>query len=319
MLCTALAGCSPAANKPTGATGGTGAAGGGAVDANATEIHLNFTPMYSAFGGTHTYQIPVTIDGAALDPAGTDPVNTDTVMWIVDKKFVQADPFPDIKGAVMLTTKAAGTTMVTMTANTKNGHKVKGVSTLKITEATDADWEMGQARYDNGVSINFGMFGMMGMMGMGGAAGGAAPAGPPNPANIISMIPKDASCGNCHNNTTGLTVEHTPLQTGGYSDEQLIKIFTMAEKPMGAKFNSPFLKMLPTDFAAQIYTMLHQWSISAEVQKGIVLKLRSITPKAQPEIDLNRLRMMFMNMNMGATAGGTAGDSAAATAGAPGH
>jgi hypothetical protein len=157
-------------------------------------------------------------------------------------------------------------------------------------------------RYNNNVPINFGMFGMGGGM-MGG--------GPPD---ISTLIPRDASCANCHNNMAGsITVEHTPQQTAGYSDQDLIQIFTMGMKPMGGTFHSPFLKNLPAQFATQIYVQLHTWMIAPEVQQGIVYKLRSITPAPQPDIDLTRLRMMFMN-NMAAT-GGQAGGAATATAG----
>ena len=246
-------------------------------------LHVIFSPMYSAFGGEHTYQLPVTIDQAALDANGTDPVKVETINWSVDSKMVQTEPFSEIEGGVLLTTKAAGVTQIVATAETKSGRKIKGTSTLEITSATDAEWQLGQARYDNGVQIDFGTA----MPPMGGADGA-----PPDPMEVLNQIPKDASCGNCHNNAMGLTVEHTPLQTGGYSDEDLIKIFTMGAKPMGAKFNSPFLKNLPVDVATTIYESLHMWSIPAEAQQGIVLKLRSITPKVQPDIDLMRLRMM---------------------------
>ena len=309
LLCTALAGCSSSGND-------SGSGGSGSTEVASEGLHIVFSPMYSAFDGVHMYQVPATIDQAALDMAGVDPVKPETISWSVDDKFVSKEAFPDIPGGVLLTTKSSGTTTVTAMATTASGRKIKGSSTLEITKATDEEWQAGQARYDNMVAINFMNLGMMGATG---AAGTGAMAAPANPMAFLQSIPKDASCGNCHNNTTGLTVEHTPLQTAGYSDDDLIKIFTTGAKPMGAKFNSPFLKNLPIEFATMIYVALHQWNVSTEVQRGIVFKLRSITPKVQPDIDLTRLRMMFMNMNPGAAPGtGAAGDAApAAGAAAP--
>ena len=37
----------------------------------------------------------------------------------------------------------------------------------------------------------------------------------------------------------GTDVEHTPTQTGGYSDDQLVDIFTNAKKPDGGSESKP--------------------------------------------------------------------------------
>lgn len=48
---------------------------------------------------------------------------------------------------------------------------------------------------------------------------------------------KQLSCTNCHGENASATkegdVEHTPTQTAGYSDEELITIFTKGKKPPG--------------------------------------------------------------------------------------
>jgi hypothetical protein len=219
----------------------------------------------------------------------------DTIKWKVDAAFASQEKYAALPGGVLLTTKKAGTTTVTVEAKTKGGLAVQGTAQLNITKADAADYEAGEARYNNNVAIDFGSFG--GMMGMGGAA------------SILSQIPKDASCANCHNNDNGLTVEHTPQQTAGYSDEELIQIFTMGAKPMGATFNSPFLKMIPAQYVTMIYTALHTWQIDPEVAKGVVFKLRSIAPATQEEVDFGRLREMFMNNQNGTASGGAAGSA----------
>jgi hypothetical protein len=296
-LSMALVGCSSSGDTGNASDSDTAAVG---------ELRVIFSPMFSAYDGVHEYKLPVTIDQAAIDANGIDPVNPDSVKWTVDPKMASTEPYPELPGGLLLTTKDSGMTTVSVSAMTQSGKKVKGTSVLQITKASDAEWQMGAARYDNMVAINFGMLGMQGAAA--GAGGGTAAMG--GVPNFAALIPKDASCGNCHNNTSGLTVEHTPQQTAGYSDDDLIKIFTTGAKPMGVGFNSPLLKMVPAQFAMPLYTMLHTWDIAPEVQRGIVFKLRSITPKAQSDIDLNRLRTMVMAQ--AGSGGGVAGMSGGA-------
>jgi len=284
LLCAALAGCSsddgdePA--KPAG------------------KVSIIFSPMYSAFGGAQTYQLPATIDQAALDEKALDQVIESTIKWKVDPKFASTEKYAALPGGVLLTTKSAGTTTVSVEAKTKGRLTVAGTAQLQITKAEQADFDSGEARYNNNVAIDFGMLGA-GAMGGGGG-----------PMSFLTAIPRDSSCANCHNNDNGLVVEHTPQQTAGYSDEELIQIFSMGAKPMDATFNSPFLKMVPEQFVTRLYTALHTWDIAPEVAKGVVFKLRSIPPRTQEEVDFNRLREMFMNNN------GTAPDPGAGAAGA---
>lgn len=254
---------------------------------------IRYSPMYSAFDGVRDYKLPVFLDQTVY--AGTDPVVESSITWTVDSKYAAKEAFPEVKGAAMLTTKNAGQTTVTVNVTTESGRKLEDTATLQIADADDATWAAGESRYNNNVTINLGMFGGTGMGGM----GGSPPADPTTggPPDISMLIPRDASCANCHNNSSGITVEHTPLQTAGYSDDDLVNIFTQGAKPMDAVFNSPFLKNLPAQYQEMIYKQLHTWDIAAEVEKGIVFKLRSITPKVQEEVDLIRLRM---GMGMGA-------------------
>ena len=288
-----------------------------------------FSPMYSAFDGMHTYTLPAMINPGALDQTGTDPVMAESVQWAVDAKMVSKDPYDAVPGAVLLTTLAAGNTVVTATAKTKSGRTVKGTSMLHITQGSPEDWTAGDARYNNNVMIDImgiGM-GMAPAAGAGGAppagaagagGGGAAnPCGLPMGFDLRALVPANASCANCHNNSMGITVEHSPQQTAGYSDEQLEDIFSMGMKPNGVftstLLNNPFLMSNPT-LQLCIYKELHTWDIADEVKKGIVLKLRSITPAPQPAIDLTRLMMMF-RQGAPAAAGAPAPAADTATAG----
>ena len=97
-------------------------------------------------------------------------------------------------------------------------------------------------------------------------------------------------------------MEHTPRQTAGYSDDQLIAIFTQGQKPAGYQFNSVFLKMLPQPDC--VYAMFHTWQIDEDTKRGIVLKLRSIPPKKQEAVDLAKLiQMARANMPAAGAAG----------------
>ena len=95
---------------------------------------------------------------------------------------------------------------------------------------------------------------------------------------------------------SGLTIEHTPTQTAGYSNEQLVNIFTTGAKPAGGTFNSPFLRSAPMPDC--IYAAFHTWEMTDDEKKGIIWKLRSIAPKVQEEIDFGRLAMQARMMMM---------------------
>jgi hypothetical protein len=243
---------------------------------------IKFNHFYSAFDGTHDYKVTPSIpsaDAASTDP---DPVVASSVKWDIPKEFASQEPYSALPAGVLLTTKKAGTTAINVTATTKSGRKIKDTAPFTITAATNDLWTAGDARYNNNVTINF----MSSIMGGQGTMG---PCGLP----VSFSVPKDASCGNCHNSMSGITVEHTPQQTAGYSDDDLVNIFTMGQKPEGGTFNSPFLKMIPDPMLqACIYGSFHTWDIADDVKKGIIFKLRSIAPKTQESIDIARLAGM---------------------------
>lgn len=283
LLCAAIAGCggSDDSDTPT----GTLRAG-----------LIQFTPMYSAFGGSQTYSLTPYVPSS--DPAAkdSDPVMASTIKWSVDGAFAKQEPFTDLAGGIKLTTKKTGNTTVSLTATTASGAKVRGESKLTISAANDEDWQKGDMRYSGGANIDFAAMFRGAMGGAMGAAGGPGVCG--LPFNIMASLPKDASCTNCHNTSaSAIAVEHTPTQTAGYSDEQLVAIFTQGQKPAGYAFNSVFLKMLPQPDC--VYAMFHTWQIDDDTKKGIVLKLRSIEPKKQEALDLAKLIQMA-RMNGGA-------------------
>jgi hypothetical protein len=219
-------------------------AGIGADNATAAtgSLKLLFAPMYSAFEPSHTYKLPVIIDGvqgatfSASDPSKVDVENTPT-------------------GAT-LTMKAPG--QVTITA--KLGAET-GTSLLTITETTAADWERGNARYNTMVD-----------------ALPTPDGGTVTIANFFTTRDPKGACTTCHSETAKLLkIQHTPQQTGGYSDQQLITIFTMGMKPGGARQRTS----LPEYF----WGMGHQWTVDEADKKGLVTYLRALPPKTQGEFD----------------------------------
>lgn len=73
-----------------------------------------------------------------------------------------------------------------------------------------------------------------------------------------------------------MDVQHTPMQTAGYSDDELIDIFTKAKKPDGVP-----QRIMPLDK----WQKIHQWDVPENVRKGIVVYLRSLEPKSQGVTD----------------------------------
>jgi hypothetical protein len=259
--CAVLSGCSgddnttttgPATTGTSGSggsggstgTGGSGGAGGSGSAQCTSSILMIFDKAYSAYDGTNVYKIPVIAVGV-----------TSEVKWTASADgFVDIDPdkvdFGDAgvmgKGA-MLTTRKAGKVTITAQAGT-----ACGTSELTITDGTPALRQTGNDRYNNGVPVTF--------------DGGRTPA-----------------CTNCHGPAAQgqlVDVQHSPQQTGGYSDEELIGIFTLGQKPQGGGCRV----VMP----CSTWASFHKWDVNEEEKKGIVLYLRSLEPTPQGSISIGR-------------------------------
>jgi len=274
-LALSLAGCgssddddddSPKAGN-SGAGSGSVAGNGGSTPTGGG-LTIVFSPMYSGFDGENTYQVPAIVSGVADVMWSADPAN------LVDiEKDVES-------GGVLITTRGAGDVKITAKAG-----PLSGTAMLKITQFTPQQRADGEKRYNNAIPLPSFMF--------------DPDAGPPNPS--MFMIPDDLSCKNCHGaGAMALDVEHTPQQTGGYSDDDLIAIITNGTKPPGAKFHT----MVPPF----IYTMFHTWGATDAEKVGLVAYLRSLSPATQGPLDFGGL----VNRGM---MGGNAGSSATAGAG----
>src|SRR5205823_3761794 len=99
----------------------------------------------------------------------------------------------------------------------------------------------------------------------------------------------ELACTNCHGDNTNSNarykdVQHTPEQTGGFSDDQLVPIFSMGQVPDGGYFDPdiicPNTRCTP-DQAYARWQSFHTWDMTDAEKKGIIVYLRSLTPAAQ--------------------------------------
>ena len=238
------------------------------------DLQIFFSPMYTGFDGTHQFQIPAVVGN--VDPT--------TITWSVSDPALADLQNDAALGGVMISSRGAGNLTVMA-----SGGGACGTSELTITASTPDDWEVGNKRYNNGIKL------------VGDVPGrGRAPAdaGPPM---------TDVSCTNCHGPTAMgpyKTVSHSPEQTGGFSDEDLVNIFTKGMVPIGGYFDSSFVSY-------RDWQRFHRWDMSPAEAKGIIVYLRSLTPVSQAG-----MRGDFGGRDGGRRGGGGGGGGNPADAGA---
>jgi hypothetical protein len=219
--------------------------GGAAPAGNAAcaDLLVLFNPMYTAYDGAHMFQIPAVADN--IDPAA--------VTWSASDPSMVDLAADASSGGVMISARKAGTVKIIATAGARCGS-----SLLTITQATPDEWAMGNSRYNNGVALT-------------GTVGGRQ-----NPDAAPTV--KDFACTNCHGPTATMgqfdTVSHTPEQTGGFSDDDLIGIFTKGRVPVNGYFDP---SVVPYD----TWRGFHTWDMSPQEAKGMVVYLRSLAPETQ--------------------------------------
>jgi hypothetical protein len=237
-------------------------------------LPIVFNPVYSGYDGVHNYQVPVFVEG--VDPG--------SVTWgASDPTMVSLQPYV---AGIMITTKKAGDVTIVAQMGSKCGS-----APLHITAFTADDWALGNMRYNNGNPLNFdydaagvnpseipdGGFDASGFDASGIDACAYAT---PNPFEN-----PPAACTNCHGDMSngklfGMTlfsdVQHTPEQTGGFSDEQLTNVFVNGTVPPGGYFENSIVPYCD-------WHSFHTWrdiSTPAE-QTGMLAYLRSLTPQEQ--------------------------------------
>ena len=202
-------------------------------------LSIVFNPMYSGYDGVHMYQIPATIENAGV-------TGVTNVQWSAsDSSMVALSPMSD-GVSVMITTKKAG--KVTIIAHTD---VAEGKAPLTITQYTPDQWAAGMTRYNSGAMVT------------------------PGTINGQSYV----ACTSCHGDSPmSLAVQHTPEQTGGFTDDQIKNVFLMGILPPSDQN--------PLDLDPMTFQSFHQWMVANDAEAvGLIAYLRSLTPKDQGQLN----------------------------------
>ena len=218
-------------------------------------LTVSFSPMYSAFDGKHPFQVPAVVRGS-----------NGNVVWSADATMVKMQSDPERPNEVLITMSKPGAVIINVQTVDDPDAAVPtppkcGSSLLTITQAAESDWEIGSARYNNGKSVHL-------------AGSTTATTGSP-----LEQSNGGPACTNCHGeaatNSVFTDVSHTPEQTGGFSDDDLLGIILRGTFPDGGFFD-------PTIVPYASWMGFHRWTdITPDQQKGIIVYLRSLTPAPQ--------------------------------------
>jgi hypothetical protein len=229
--------------------------------------------MYSAVvpgSSAHTFQVPAIVAG----------VSPSAVMWKASSNDVtlQGDPST---GGVLITMNpegvAAGSTTTQVTIYAFAGGSC-GQATLNITTTTNGAWDAGAARYNDGVPIPTGMDqGMVFNPPDGGLRIACANCHTPQAATADGGTPRGLGSIN--------DVAHTPEQTGGFSDQQLLDIVQNGTvpgwSPDGSAPAADAGYFDPTIVDYRVWNRFHRWNLTSAETTGIVTYLRALTPESQ--------------------------------------
>lgn len=242
-----------------------GGSSSSAATCDTPSLQVKFAKLYSAFDGQNEYKVPAKV----TDINGAD-ISGASVEWFVKDPSIADWEFDNSTGFAVFTTKKAGETTVIA----KSGSQC-GLAPLSVTAATTAQWEAGSRRYNNGNALPQVQVGPNGV-----------------PMGDFTQIQaelqaKPPACTNCHGPTATSsffkTVAHTPMQTGGFSDEELKAVVTQAIIPEGGYFSDIIPK--------QIWSYFHKWQATDEEAQGLVVFLRSLPPQKQSgEVDFGGFR-----------------------------
>jgi hypothetical protein len=206
---------------------------------------LRFSPMYSAYVPNHEALVPVTLKDASLRTSGAHFTSSDTSIATV----------ADTANGATITVKKDGVVTIQASLDGQTGS-----AKLTVTKFTEEQWMAGQARFSKSdLAIK-------------NPSGGAlTPLLLRDPANRDD----NGACNTCHTaQAKVLKIENTPTQIAGYSDSELITIFTEGAKPEGVAQGT----MIPS-FA---WGMFHKWKVTDEEKQGLVAFLRTQAPKDSP-------------------------------------
>ena len=263
---------------------GSDSSDGGGKSPPKNDFGLAFSPIYTAVDGQHDFRVPIVAQGGVVVDSW-EIVSKDGTSH---KEAGDFTPDPTLGGTMFKANKAGDYYVVA------HAGKQSGCAEIHITPATPAQWDVGQARYNNEIVLTTLV-----------------------PTGTMPMLPKDISCKNCHGQGAEfLAVEHTPQQTAGYSDTDLKNILTMGMKPTPPDPTipadcTPYAYMpSKTGVPLALYRFFHTWQATDDEQTGLVVYLRSLPPMAQGNLDFGGL------VRMGGTAAPPPPPAAGGAAGA---
>ena len=221
------------------------------------------TPMFSAYDGVHEYQVTATFSRAALAMG----VDFSSVRWTIDDSIVTHENFDPIPGALLLTTKQAGSTQLRVRFTTVDGKQYRSMSTLTISKADADEWAKGDERYEHGRPLRLEPM-------------PAQPADAEDSACGLSeadfkRLPtlSTSACANCHDPANGVFDASTPLFTSFYDNDELIEMFSTGVAPL-MRFRTPFMQSVSQPEC--VFRAFHTWNVTDEEKAGLVWKLRSM-------------------------------------------
>jgi hypothetical protein len=225
---------------------------------------IRFEAYYSAFGGKREYHVAPSLSEAALSEDGVDPVLADSLVWNVDPAFATQETYDKLPGAVLLTTRAAGTTRIEVRATTTSGRRVRDSVPLEITAANDELFAMGVDAFD-----------------------ASLPSGPKASAERMTKercgvdmsFSAPLRCKGCHVRRRDPTNLDAPqFEHELYSDRKLIDMFANGGMPDDYMNAGPFLRVAPLEAARCYFELHHSADVPHEIALGLVFRLRSFPP-----------------------------------------
>lgn len=227
-------------------------------------LKIHFAPMYSAFvtdSTAHQFVVPAIVTGSGG--------KTETATWSASDSSAVAFAADSVTGGTQIALKKAPASPLTITAQVGS---LCTSTELTVTSAVNSDWQTGSQRYNNGVAVIPGCVGQK-VKPLLVEAGIPYQIPAPPDAGCPDAGP---ACTGCHGSSpTGgffAGVQHTPEQTAGFTDQQLIDIFANGKDPSYDIGN-----LIPYN----IWQAFHVWSdikTPAE-QKAMVVYLRSLAPQ----------------------------------------
>jgi len=283
--------------------------GGKLLCATPDGLPIQFNPMYSGFDGTHTYQIPTFVMG--VDPASVTWGSSDPSM-VMFQPYVTGIMITTMKagdvtivatvggdggtdGGATCGTAALHITQYTADQwNTGSARYNNGIglqfdasAIMQVIKSCDASLPLPPG-FDGSFDGNFAGFDGNFPPGFDGSIPGDVDGSGMSAFLACLGNPFDnppAACTNCHGDVGngklfGMSlytdVSHTPEQTGGFSDQDLVNVFVNGVVPPGGYFD-------PSITSYATWHDFHRWAdiSTTDEQAGMTAFLRSLAPKEQ--------------------------------------